>query len=118
MRQAAGQDGSESLVAAAGAAADELIASAAVAEAGNDKGAAGLAAGEQRGAAEAAAGGQQQSLGHNGSGSGQAGEALAPLGDALDVGRMQQAAAFFLGEHDFRNFCKVRCACWPPAAAL
>ena len=29
--------------------------------------------------------------------------------EALDVGRMREAASFFLGDHDFRNFCKVRC---------
>ncbi|CCE91006.1 pseudouridine synthase DEG1 TDEL_0C01170 [Torulaspora delbrueckii] len=27
--------------------------------------------------------------------------------DGLDVGRMDQAAALFKGEHDFRNFCKL-----------
>ena len=28
--------------------------------------------------------------------------------EALDVARMREAASFFLGDHDFRNFCKVR----------
>lgn len=30
-----------------------------------------------------------------------------PQGPPLDVARMLEAAAAFLGEHDFRNFCKV-----------
>ena len=30
-----------------------------------------------------------------------------PLPCALDIEAMRRAAAFFVGEHDFRNFCKV-----------
>ncbi|KAL4432546.1 hypothetical protein ABPG77_000483 [Micractinium sp. CCAP 211/92] len=53
------------------------------------------AGGEQQGGAPA---GQQQQQRDQEAGS------LAP---ALDVARMREAAAHFLGEHDFRNFCKV-----------
>lgn len=28
-------------------------------------------------------------------------------GDGLNISKMQQAAQYFLGDHDFRNFCKV-----------
>ena len=28
----------------------------------------------------------------------------------LDIGRMREAAQHFVGEHDFRNFCKVSSA--------
>lgn len=37
-----------------------------------------------------------------------------PGAEALDVSAMQAAADHFVGEHDFRNFCKVALgsACW------
>ncbi|KAL4436896.1 hypothetical protein ABPG75_004035 [Micractinium tetrahymenae] len=37
----------------------------------------------------------------------QRGQQAGSLAPVLDVGRMREAAAHFLGEHDFRNFCKV-----------
>ncbi len=42
---------------------------------------------------------------------GQAAGQAAPVGQALDVAAMQEAAAAFVGEHDFRHFCKVRGLC-------
>ncbi|KAL4858223.1 tRNA pseudouridine(38/39) synthase [Chlorella vulgaris] len=38
---------------------------------------------------------------------GQAAGQAAPVGQALDVAAMQEAAAAFVGEHDFRHFCKA-----------
>jgi hypothetical protein len=49
---------------------------------------------------------------------GQAAGQAAPVGQALDVAAMREAAAAFVGEHDFRHFCKVRGLCHSAGAGF
>lgn len=70
-------------------------------------------ASSEGGAAEPAAAGAGNGAAPAAASTGGAGGAQQPrdpqagLAPALDVERMREAAAHFLGEHDFRNFCKV-----------
>ena len=46
----------------------------------------------------------------DGGGGDPAGPSPGPGPGSLDIERMREASQHFLGEHDFRNFCKVRAA--------